>query len=101
MYATNDWDELFRGGLGYVADVYPLVNPGQATVVEIHERATDGYGEPLQGEDEIYIIFEVDGRFFKKTGSQGSYDENRSWDGSVREVFGSTKTITVFVPKGR
>jgi hypothetical protein len=100
MYTTDNWDAMFRSGLGSKHNVVPLAQGTEATVVEVHNRPTDGYGDYLQSEDEIYVIFQVGNRFFKKTGRMDSYDEIRSWDGPVTEVFGTTKTVIVFVPKG-
>lgn len=101
MYVANDWDKMFDAGVGSTHNVSPLSNTVQAKVVEVHSRNRDPYGEAYQDDDEPYIIFEVDGRFFKKTGYESSYSEDdRSWEGDVTEVFGTTKTVTVFVPKG-
>lgn len=100
MYLTNNWQELFDGGLGSTHDVVPQATGTTAKVVEVKSRAfNEGYGEYVQGDDEVHVIFEVDGRFFKKTGTMDSYDEKFSWDGPVTEVYGHTKTVTVFVPK--
>ena len=102
MYVANNWQKLFDGGLGATHKVAPVATGTDATVVEIHTRAWDErYSEYVQGDDEVYIIFQVGDRFFKKTGTMSSYDEVFSWDGPVVEVFGTTKTVTVFVPMGR
>jgi hypothetical protein len=91
---------MFDAGLGTSHKVIPVATGTDATVVEVKKRAYDErYGEYFQGDDEVYIIFQVGNRFFKKTGTMDSYDENFSWDGPVVEVFGTTKTVTVFVPK--
>jgi hypothetical protein len=100
MYASDNWDAMFTRGLGSQHKVVPLAQGTEAIVVERHERPTDGYGDYLQSDDEIYVIFQVGDRFFKKTGRMDSYDEIRTWDGPVTEVFGETKQVTVFVPKG-
>jgi hypothetical protein len=100
MYTTDNWNRLFRGGVGSTHKVVPLAQGTEATVLEVHERPSDNYGEYFQGDDEVYIIFQVGDRFFKKTGRMDSYDEILTWDGPVTEVFGTTKTVTVFVPKG-
>lgn len=99
MYVSNDWDELFDGGVGSTHKVTPLSTTVDCEVLEIHARPRDRWGEAEQGEDECYIIFRVGDRFFKKTGFESSYDEDRSWNGDVTEVFGSTKTITIFEPR--
>jgi hypothetical protein len=99
MYVSNNWQKMFDAGLGTSHKVIPVNLGTDATVVEVKKRETDHYGEYYQGDDEVYIIFQVGDRFFKKTGTMDSYDEDFSWDGPVVEVFGSTKTVTVFVPK--
>lgn len=101
MYLSNNWQKLYDSGLGSTHDVVPQATGTKATVVEVKSRAyNEGYGEYVQGDDEVYVIFQVEDRFFKKTGSMSSYDEVYAWDGPVTEVFGHTKSITVFVPKG-
>jgi hypothetical protein len=101
MYASDDWNAMFDAGLGSTHKVVPLAQGTEAKVVEVRNRPKDGYyDEYLQGDDEIYVIFQVGDRFFKKTGTLSSYDEIRTWDGPVTEVFGTTKQVTVFVPKG-
>lgn len=100
MYVSNNWQAMFDGGLGSAHKVVPVAQGTDATVVEVKTRAIDSrYGEYVQGDDEVYIIFKVGDRFFKKTGTMDSYDENFSWDGPVTEVYGTTKTVTVFVPR--
>jgi len=100
MYVMNNWQRMFDGGVGTTHKVVPVATGTDATVVEVKTRTVDTrYGEYLQGDDEVYVIFQVGDKFFKKTGTMDSYDENFSWDGPVVEVFGTTKTVTVFVPR--
>lgn len=100
MYLSNNWHKMFEAGLGSSHKVIPVATGTDATVVEVKTRAYDErYGEYLQGDDEVYVIFQVGDKFFKKTGTMSSYDEVFSWDGPVVEVFGTTKTVTVFVPR--
>lgn len=100
MYLSNNWNDMFDSGAGSKHKVVPSNVSDEAEVLEVKGRYRDPYGEALQGDEECYIIFRVGERFFKKTGWESSYgDEDRHWDGPVTEVFGSTKTITVFVPK--
>jgi len=47
------------------------------------------------GDQSIHVIFEVDGKFYKKTGYHSSYG-GTEWDGAVTEVQPKTKTITVY-----
>lgn len=101
MYVANDWDKLFQGGVGTTHKVVPVATGTDAVILEVHGRPKDQYGEAMQGDEECYIIFQVGDRFFKKTGYEDSYDEERTWNGPVVEVFGTTKTVTVFVPAGR
>jgi hypothetical protein len=107
MFVSEFWNDMFKAGPGEakfeVVDSYGDVY--EATVIDVHRRARDPWGEAFQGEEECYIIFQTDdGRFFKKTGYESSYDENDiDWDDEyyvVREVFGEVKTVTTFVPKG-
>jgi len=100
MYVSNNWTEMFEGGIGSKHSVAPLDNTVEATVVEIKGRERDPFnGEGYQGYDECYIIFQVGDRFFMKTGSESSYEEEFDWDGPVTEVFGEAKTVTIFKRK--
>lgn len=92
MYVANDWDNLFEGRN---IKVSPVEESRTAEFVEAKGRETDSYGEYYQGDDEIYVIFKVGDRYFKKFGYQSSYG-GRTWDGGVIEVFPETKTVTVF-----
>lgn len=98
MYVSNNWDRLYEAGAGTVHKVAPVDQSLNATILEVRSRPKDPEGEAYQYDDECYIIFQVGDRFFKKTGTESSYDEERYWDGPVVEVFGTTKTVTVFVP---
>lgn len=94
MFASSDWDDLYEGRHGEVA---PLANTKVAKPVESKGREVDSYGEYLQGEGEIYVIFEVDGKYYKKFGYQSSYGyDERTWDGAVVEVQKIVKTVEVF-----
>lgn len=74
------------------ADGYYGSTNGQVTVVErhldegdeTHERYYDSPHE--QGhEGTCFIVFEVNGRYYRKTGTTDSY-ANRNWNGKFREV---------------
>ncbi len=57
-------------------------------------KPVDSYG----GEDmgtELWVVFEIDGRLFKKYGAHYSHDGSY-WDGSLNEVQAKQKTVTVF-----
>lgn len=101
MYASNDWDAMFTEGIGSTHEVVPLAKGTDAKVLEVRNRPVhpEYPDEYIQSDDKIWVIFEVDGRFFKKEGTMDSYDEIRTWNGPVTEVFGEKKTITVFVAK--
>lgn len=46
----------------------------------------DSYGEYSQGsKEEVYLVLEVEGKFYRKTGTANSYGEIL-WDGIFREV---------------
>lgn len=96
MYAANSWDELWEKGKTLVT---PLTDTTTAVLVSKTERETDSYGDFIQGEGEVSMVFQVGDRFFKKTGYQGSYDDERSWDGGVSEVFPVERTVVTYVSK--
>lgn len=99
MYTSDNWDRLFEYDKGTVV---PTSVKLDAIVVDKGNRPTDHYGEYMQGEDECWMIFKViepsgKERFFKKTGTQSSYGDERDWSwGTTTEVFPKTKTITVW-----
>ena len=53
--------------------------------------------QEIQGEDdqEVWFLFEIDGKFYKKFGSGDSYGEV-SWNGPFKEVYKSEKVVTVY-----
>lgn len=66
--------------------------PSEVTIVEVHldegdetlERYYDSAHE--QGhEGTCFIVFEVDGKYYRKSGTTDSY-ANRNWNGKFREV---------------
>lgn len=63
------------------------------TTYPVKEVAHQGGGEG-QGEN-VWLVFEVDGRLFKTTGFYMSYD-GTTWDGDVTEVKPVQKVVTVF-----
>lgn len=92
MYTSSKWDSLFEGSS---VQVQPLANGTDAEYVDSKGRETDSYGDYIEGDTEIWVIFKVGERYFKKFGYQSSYG-GREWDGGCVEVFPETKTITVF-----
>lgn len=73
---------------------------GRVKVVEreLDEGNPDGWYESNheQGhEGQIFIVFEVNGKFWRKDGTTDSY-ANRSWDGKFREVKRGEVKITKY-----
>lgn len=62
--------------------------------VEYDATLVEEFGGMDMG-SECWVVFEVDGRLFKKYGSYYSHD-GYYWDGSLDEVRPVQKTITVF-----
>lgn len=61
----------------------------------------DYYGEFSQGhEGELYIVFNYETQYFKKTGTGDSYG-NHSWDGPVVEVFPKEIQRVVYIYEER
>lgn len=81
---------LSKGGWEYWAET-PYTNQTEIRVVERELDEGDDrdswYESPHeQGhEGNCYIVFEVDGRYWRKTGETDSY-ANRQWVGKFREV---------------
>lgn len=104
MYTTNDWDALVLDGVGSKHEVKPLpVTSDTATVVAIRRRLRDEDGEGYEGDwGNCYVIFQVGDRFFKKTFSEGSFnDRDLYFYDDVEEVFGEVVTTIAFRPKER
>lgn len=96
MYEA-DWNAAYYKGVGTTIDIRPVaVVADEATVVEVVNRESDSFGEYYEGDGEISLVFRVGDRYFRKTGYQSSYGEDRSWDGEIVEVFPETRTITAF-----
>lgn len=56
----------------------------------------DSYGDIPSGvEFETFIIFEINGRYFRKEGTGDSYGRV-TWNGTFKEVFPKAKTVTVY-----
>jgi len=74
---------------------YAYNNHGQHGKIKVVEREldessydNDGYydsGYPQGHEGHVFIVFEVNGKFWKKDGTNDSYG-HRVWDGKFREV---------------
>lgn len=91
MYTADNstWSDLFYGH-GVLLRAENSTHKVRAKLVETYKPVADSYGD-VSGE--CSIVFEVDGKFFKKTGYTSSY-EGFEWDGSVYEVQPFTQTIT-------
>lgn len=99
MYVAQDWSELDYAKPGKKFKVSELGPEVDAELVERADRPKDHYGEPIQGEDEAYLIFKVGDRYFKKSGYQNSYGDETTWNGRVTEVFAEEKTVLEFRSK--
>jgi hypothetical protein len=64
---------------------------------ELDEVPGDGWYEshPQGHEGNIYLVFEVNGKFWRKTGTTDSYGE-REWDGTFREVTKGEVVVTKY-----
>lgn len=103
MYTTKNWEALVFEGVGSKHKVKPLpVTEDEAIVVEIVRRERDSDGEGYESDNgNCYVIFQVGNRFFKKSFSESSFDENEIWfyGDNVDEVFGTVETTIAFRPK--
>lgn len=105
MYTTDDWESMVFDGLGSTHKVKPVpVTEATATVVEVRRRARDEDGEGYEGDwGNSYVIFKVGNRFFKKSFSEGSFNDRDLYfyDDDVEEVYGEVKTVMTFIPRER
>lgn len=103
MYETKNWNALVFQGVGSKHQVKPLpVTEDTATVVDIRRRERDDDGEGYEGDwGTCYVIFQVGDRFFRKSFSESSFNENDLWwNDDIEEVQGEVTTTTVFKLKG-
>lgn len=92
MFTSDGWDKLYAG---VSAEVVPTSGGVMAKPVHVHNRPTDSFGEYFEGEGEIFVIFKVGDKYYRKNGYESSYGD-RTWDGDVVEVHPKTKTIQVW-----
>lgn len=96
MYTAKNayvWENL---AAGRPVEVFPVATePVTAEFVQFKDREKDHYGDYLQDDREMFVIFKVGDRYFKKYGDKSSYGDE-AWDGECVEVFPTTKTIQVF-----
>lgn len=69
--------------------------PTEVAVEMVSARPVDSSRLSDAAGSSIWVVFEVDGKHYKATGYYSSYD-GYEWDGRVREVTPTTKTITVW-----
>lgn len=86
VLSNSDYRDLFAG-----ADV-TAPNGSVVTTKAVQGSTADSYGEYIEGE--CWVVFEMDGKFYKKWGYQDSYGSTY-WDGGLMEV--TPKTVTVEV----
>lgn len=82
--AKEEWTRLYEQGVG---DVSLGTVPAKRVGKDDNSKGYDG--------GPVFVIVEVEGRFFKKSGYVDSYD-GYTWDGPTVEVHKTTKTVEVF-----
>lgn len=82
-------EDIPKNGTHFVRDADVTVK----MVVPPELPEYDSYGETIS--QEIFMVVEVNGRFFKKEGRSDSYG-GRDWNGPCREVKAEPKTVVVF-----
>lgn len=93
-------DAILQQGWAYYC--YSDASPdGNIQVVE-RELDESGYddsyydsGYPQGHEGNVFLVFEVNGKFWKKDGTNDSYG-NRCWDGKFREVKKGEVVVTKY-----
>jgi hypothetical protein len=97
ILSWGDWDAWGNNtgyGLGSRPSHVKLVEWYLDEGDETHERYYDSPHE--QGhEGTCFVVFEVDGRYWRKTGTTDSY-ANRNWNGKFREVQKGEVIITKY-----
>lgn len=94
ILAWGDW-EAWADSNAYGAGTKPQLV--KLVEWELDEVPGDGWYEshPQGHEGLCYLIFEVGGRFYRKTGTTDSYGR-RSWDGKFREVTKGEVIVTKY-----
>lgn len=90
-----DWWDLFNRRFSLRVQGYEVI---RLEAVKPDDSLMELYGEYPQGyEGKMRMTFQIGDRFFQKLGQVDSYG-NESWNGRFQEVYGVTKTVTVFEP---
>jgi hypothetical protein len=71
-------------------ETFALLIDGEAVTAKKVDNSRLGTGAT-----DIWVVIEVDGRLFRKTGYYQSYDGSY-WDGAVQEVVSAQKLVTVY-----
>lgn len=80
-YAWSFWESTYRASIG---QAYTVPRVGGVTLIE---RSFDH-------DDDYFMIFEIDGEYYKVTGYYSSYNDT-SWDG-FKKVEKKEKVINVY-----
>lgn len=86
------WDVL-----AYKSDGHTFVVPGLGEVTLLAKN-TSTHEEMGEDRQEVFMVFEIGGRFYKKLGFGDSYGEIE-WDGPFKEVVKTTKVVDTYDPK--
>lgn len=90
-----DWWDLFNRSFSLWVNGFEVK---RLDAVKPDDSLMDLYGEYPQGyEGSMWMTFQIGNRFFRKSGTVDSYG-NETWNGRFQEVYGKTKTVTVFEP---
>lgn len=69
--------------------------PVEVVALSVPEGRIFDYEGPQGVEYELSVVFSLNGQFYRKTGTADSYG-TQAWDGLLKLVRPTTKTITVF-----
>lgn len=80
ILSVTSWE-----GWGYRYNNHPDIKVVESELDEGGEESWDGAHHDQGHEGVCFLVFEVDGRYWRKTGTTDSY-ASRTWDGKFREV---------------
>lgn len=96
-FTARDVDEAVQDDWGWSetsyrakTDPFALLLGGKAYVARTVDQSRLG-----EGATDVWVVIEIDGRHFRKTGYHQSHD-GTYWDGQVTEVRPKEKMITVY-----
>jgi hypothetical protein len=69
--------------------------PGLGIVTIVDHHGYDSYKNYDGWEEHIWVVFEIQGKLYKATGTHTSYTGSE-WDRELKEVSPKEKTITVY-----